>query len=147
MASLLDKIQADMKAAMKEKKALELSVLRMLSAAAKNKQIELKAEVLSDDQLIGVIKSEVKKRKDSAEQYKTGRRDDLADKELAEITILMKYLPEQLSGADIAKAVDEVIAELGEGANFGAIMGQTMAKLRGQADGNAVREAVNKKLQ
>ena len=144
---LIDKIKNDLTVAMKGKNELVLMVLRMLMSAAKNKQIELKTDKLSEEQFITVVSSEVKKRKDSIEAYKQGNRNDLAEKEQNEIDILLKYMPKQLGEEEIAKAVAETITEMGEGANFGAVMGKVMAKLKGQADGNVVRDIVNKKLQ
>lgn len=145
--NLLEKINDDMKAAMKEKRAEELSTLRMLIAAMKNKEISLrqggKAE-LNNAQIAEVISSEIKKRKDSIDAYKQGNRQDLADKEQKEIDVLKKYLPAQLSDEEVEKAVKEILVS-GE-TNFGKVMGQAMAKLKGQADGSRVGEMVKKLL-
>lgn len=132
---------------MKEKRAEELSTLRMLNAAMKNKEISLrqdgKAE-LTDAQIMEVISSEIKKRKDSIDAYKQGNREDLADKEQREIDLLIKYLPTQLSDEEVEKVIKEIIAS-GE-TNFGKVMGQTMARVKGQADGSKVGEIVKKLL-
>lgn len=148
MSDLFTELNNDLKSAMREKKELSLSVLRMLLASVKNKIISLPGQdKLSDDEIMAVIKSEVKKRKDSVQAYSEGGRQDLVDKENAEIEILNKYLPAAMSEEDLEKIVREVVASI-EGASmakFGVIMGQTMAKAKG-ADGNAVSAMVKKVL-
>lgn len=147
MAKLLEQINQNLKEAMKNKDAGTLSVLRMLIAAARNKEITLRKDgqaELTDEQIIEVVASEIKKRRDSAEAYNNGGRPELADKENAEIKILEKYLPEQLSDEELEKIVQEVVA-LGAD-NFGQVMGQVMARAKGKADGNKVGEIVKKLL-
>ncbi|OGF27819.1 hypothetical protein A2331_06965 [Candidatus Falkowbacteria bacterium RIFOXYB2_FULL_34_18] len=148
MANLFLEINNDLKQAMRDKKALELSVLRMLLASLKNKKIELIVPELNDDQVVMVIKTEVKKRKDSVMAYKNGNREDLAEKELAEIKILEKYMPEQMGEEEVEKIVKETIDSMGEVTmqDFGKIMGAVMNKTKGQADGNAVSAIVKKIL-
>ena len=149
MPSLFADINNDLKEAMRAKKELELSVLRMLVSAIKNKKIELiSKEDLSDEQVVAVIKTEIKKRKDSIEAYATGNRQDLVDKEKAEIAILEKYMPEQMSEAELLKIVQEIVAKIPDAnaSNFGQIMGQVMARTKGQADGNVVSAYVKKIL-
>ncbi|MDD4901228.1 MAG: GatB/YqeY domain-containing protein [Patescibacteria group bacterium] len=145
--NLLEKINQDLKQAMKSKDTLTVSTLRMLIAAARNKEISLrqdgKAE-LSDEQIVEVISSEIKKRRDSVEAYVQGGRQELADKESAEIKILEKYLPAQLSDEELAKAIESVVAAGAK--DFGKVMGQVMAKVKGQADGAKVGEMVKKIL-
>lgn len=148
MSDLFTGLNNDLKSAMREKNELSLSVLRMLLASVKNKIISLPGQdKLSDDEIMAVIKSEVKKRKDSVQAYSEGGRQDLVDKENAEIEILNKYLPAAMSEEDLEKIVREVVASI-EGASmakFGVIMGQVMAKAKG-ADGNAVSAMVKKVL-
>ena len=148
MSDLFTELNNDLKSAMREKNALSLSVLRMLLASIKNKIISLPGQdKLSDDEIMAVIKSEVKKRKDSVQAYSEGGRQDLVDKENAEIEILNKYLPVAMSEEELEKIVREVVASI-EGASmakFGVIMGQVMAKAKG-ADGNAVSAMVKKVL-
>ena len=147
--SLINNISQDIKQAMKGKEAERLSTLRMLLAALKNKKIELKQEDdLSDEQAIQIIKSEIKKRKDSIIAYKDGGREDLAKKEQLELEILSKYMPEQMSEEDVLKAVTKVVAGLGDvsPADFGRVMGAAMKELKGQADGTVVSDAVKKVL-
>jgi len=147
MPKLLEKISQDLKAAMIAKNAAVLSTLRMLIAAARNKEITLRqggeAE-LSDEQVIEVVASEIKKRKDSIEAYAAGGRPELADKESAEIKVLEKYLPAQLSDEELEKIIKEVI--VAGATDFGRAMGQTMAKVKGKADGAKVGEMVKKLL-
>lgn len=147
MAKLLEQINQNLKEAMKSKDAETLSVLRMLIAAARNKEITLRKDgqaELSDEQIIEVVASEIKKRRDSAEAYHNGGRPELADKENSEIKILEKYLPEQLSDEELEKIVQEVVASGAD--NFGKVMGQVMARAKGKADGNKVGEIVKKLL-
>ncbi len=148
--SIQEKIKQDLKSAMQEKAEFKLSVLRMLVSAIRNKEISERkggeAE-LSDDQVIAVIKSEVKKRKDSAQTYKQGGRDDLAEKEEKEIEILEVYLPEQMSEEEIEKTIKETLASSEFGpSDFGKAMGAVMPKLKGQADGGVVSAILKKVL-
>ena len=149
MSKIFLKISEDLKIALRAKRKNELSVLRMLLAAIKNKKIELIAkDELTDEQIFAVIKSEIKKRKDSIEAYANGQRPDLVDQESAEIKILEKYCPAQMSEAEIEKIVEEVISSI-KGANmsnFGQVMGQVMGRTKGQAEGNAVSALVKKIL-
>lgn len=149
--SLKEKINNDLKDAMRGKKADELSVLRMLLSAIKDKEISLRQgeEVsLSDEQVLSVIASEVKKRKDSVVAYEQGGRDDLASKENNEIKILEKYLPEQMSGEELEKIIREIVGtqNFAFPQDFGKIMGQVMPKVKGRADGNRISEMVKKVL-
>jgi uncharacterized protein YqeY len=154
MNNLQEKINTDLKQAMRDKNEVALSTLRLLSAALKNKTIALRqgAEVvLDDEQIAEVIASEIKKRHDSVEAYTAGNRPELAVKEQSEIDLLKKYLPEQASDEEIEKIVKEIVAAglpAGEAgaADFGKTMGQAMARLKGKADGKRVGEAVKKVL-
>ena len=147
MSQLIEKINQDLKEAMKSRDAGTTSVLRMLVSAWRNKEITLrsagKAE-LSDAQAVETIGSEIKKRKDSIEAYAKGGRQELADKEAGEIKILEKYLPEQLSDEELEKIIKEIIS-LGA-ADFGKVIGQAMAKVKGRADGHKVGGLVKKLL-
>jgi hypothetical protein len=149
MSDLLAEINNDLKQAMREKKEFELAVLRMLSSSLKNKLIETPGkEKLSEDEILTVLKSEVKKRKDSISAYEEGGRQDLADREKQEIEVLSKYLPEAMSAEELEKIVREVISSI-EGASmaqFGQIMGQVMGRVKGAADGNEVSVMVKKVL-
>jgi len=147
----LEQINNDLKQAMREKNELVVSVLRMLSSAIKNKEISLRGQSqadLSDEQIVEVIKSEIKKRKDSIEVYRQGGREDLANKEEKEKDLLEKYLPVQMSDEELESITGETIAAMGEVGekDFGKVMGQVMAKVKGRADGDKVSQAVKKFL-
>jgi uncharacterized protein YqeY len=146
---LRDKINGDLTAAMKAKEPLRLSVLRMMKTAIKNREIELRAE-LEDAQVIQVLSTLIKQRKDSIEQFTSGGRLELAEKEAAEITIIEEYLPAAVSNGEIEKAVDEVIRETGASTakDIGAAMKQCMARFAGKlVDGKIVNAAVRRRLE
>ena len=145
---LRDKVNADIAAAMKAKEATRLSALRMLKAAIMNKGIE-QSHDLDDAEVLQVVSSLVKQRRDSIEQFSKAGRSDLVDKETAEITTLEEYLPPAASAADIDAAIADAVAETGASSlkDLGKAMKAAMAKLAGKnADGRAVNEAVRRKL-
>jgi uncharacterized protein len=141
---LKERIDADLKNAMKSGENFRRDVLRMVSSAIKNVEIEKgkREEGLADDEVIEILSRSIKQRKDSAEQYLKGSREDLAEKEQKEIELLLTYLPEQLSEEEIKKAVIETIAQAGASskADLGKVMGSVMKKFKGRADGNLVRQ-------
>jgi len=133
---------------MKAKAAERLSVLRMMKAAIKNKEIDARKE-LEDPQVLQVLVSLIKQRKDSIEQFAKGGRTDLVDKETAEIKVIEEYLPAAVTDEEIAKAVDEVIAETGVSSakDMGKVMKGCMARFAGRpVDGAKVSELVKAKL-
>jgi len=131
---LMQQITDAMKQAMRDKNKEKLSVIRMLRAALKDKEIELGKELAEPD-VVTVAGKLIKQRKDAAKQYTDAGRQDLADKELAEIEYLTVYLPEQMSEADLADAVQKAIAK--SGAESMQDMGKVMGILRPQIDGRA----------
>ncbi len=146
--SLREQILADVTVAMKAKDAARTSTLRMLKAAIVNRQIEKGGE-LDDEELMKLLRSQVKQRRDSVEQYEKGGRQDLVDKERAEIAVIEGYLPQAASQDEIDKAVAAAIAETGAASikEMGAVMKAVMPRLAGKnADGRAVSETVKKKL-
>lgn len=145
---LSQKISDDLKQAMRDKNAEKLSALRMLSAALKNEAINLKKPELTDEEVAKIVKSEIKKRKDSIEAYRIGNREDLAAAEVREQEILEAYLPAQMSEEEIMTKTKAVIDDLSdeEKKNFGVAMGKVMKELGSNADGNAVRKAVQEIL-
>ena len=146
--TLKEKIITDMTAAMKAKDAARTSTLRMLKAAIVNRQIEKGGE-LDEEELMKLLRSQVKQRRDSVEQYEKGGRQELADKELAEIAVIEGYLPQAASQEEIDKAVAEAIAETGASSmkEMGAVMKAVMPRFTGKnADGRAVSEAVKTRL-
>jgi len=146
--SLKEQILAAMTAAMKAKDAPRTSTLRMVKAALQNREIE-KGAPLDDDELLKMLRSLVKQRRDSIEQYQKGNRQDLVDKEQAEIIVIEGYLPQAASQAEIDQAVAEAIAETGASSlkDMGAVMKGVMSRLAGKnADGRTVSETVKQKL-
>lgn len=148
-----EKIQNDTKEAMKAKDELKLSVLRMLSSAVKNKELEKRAktgkeEALNDEGIVAAVRSEAKKRKDAAQEFEKGGRKDLAEKETMELKILENYLPAEMPDEDLEKIAKEVIAGSGEVTqkDFGRVMGEVMKRVKGEAGGDRVSAAVKKLL-
>ena len=144
---LFEKITEDLKQSMKSRDELRLSVIRMLKSAAKNKEIE-KSAPLTDEDITSVVSSMIKQRKDSVEQYNKAQRTDLADKEEAEIKILMEYQPEQMGIEEITSIIKDAIAECGASspAEMGKVMKLIMPKVKGKADGKLVNEKVRELL-
>jgi uncharacterized protein YqeY len=145
---LAEQINADLTAAMKAKDAPRLSALRMLKAAVMNKEVE-KARALDDTEVLQVVASLVKQRRDSIEQFTAAARHDLVAKEAADVAVLERYLPPAASPEQIAAAVAEAIAESGASSpkDMGKVMKAVMPKLAGKhADGKAVNEAVRRAL-
>jgi uncharacterized protein len=146
--SLNDKVSADITAAMKAKDAARLSALRMLKAAIMNKGVE-KGRDLEDAEVLQVVSSLVKQRRDSIEQFSKAGRTDLVEKETGEIAVLEAYLPPAATAAEIDAAVSAAIAEAGATSprDMGKVMKAVMPMLAGKnADGKAVNEAVRRKL-
>ena len=145
-----ERIDGDIKEAMKAKQATRLGVLRMLKSALKNAAIEQGgAEVRLDEAAAqAVLRKEAKKRQDSIEGFTKGGRQDLADKEQEELAVLAAYLPQQLTAAELEALVAGVIAELGatSKAQMGQVMKAATEKAAGRADGRALSAAVSAKL-
>jgi uncharacterized protein len=148
MTLLRDKVNADMTAAMKAKDAARLSALRMLKAAIMNKDVE-KGHNLDDAEVLQVVSSLVKQRRDSIEQFAKAGRTDLVEKETGEIGVLERYLPPAASAEDIEAAVVAAIASTGAASpkDMGKVMKAVMPMLAGKnADGKVVNELVRRKL-
>ena len=146
--SMNDQVGADIATAMKARDASRLSALRMLKAAVMNKGVE-KGRDLDDAEVLQVIASLVKQRRDSIEQFSKAGRTDLVEKETAELNILQAYLPAGATPEEINAAVAEAIAETGASSpkDMGKVMKAVMPKLAGKnADGKAVNEAVRRTL-
>jgi hypothetical protein len=145
---LREQIDADIRDALKAGAKDKVSALRMLSAALKNKQID-KRRPLTDDEVVETVRSLIKQRKDSIEQFAKGGRQDLVAKETAEIAILESYLPPAADPAAVQRAVADAIAETGAASpkDLGKVMKAAMAKLAGQnVDGKTVNELARKQL-
>jgi uncharacterized protein len=149
--TLREKIPEDIKNALRNKNALELSVLRMLQAAIRNKEIEIKRgkEFLTDDEVIEVISGEVKRRKEAVSEYSKANRKDLADKETAEVDILMKYMPRQMEEEEIRLETRDVIDEVKALSlkDMGIVMKNIMPRLKGKAEGSLVNRIVREELE
>lgn len=144
---LKDQLTSDMKEAMKARQVERLSVIRQLRSAIKNKEIDLKQE-LDDDAVVGVIGTLVKQRRESAQMYRDNDRPELADKEEAELAVLLDYLPTQLSEDELREIVAAVIAEAGVSSlkDLGKVMPQVIARTKGKADGKLVSQLVREQL-
>lgn len=145
--ALKEQLDTDLKSAMRDKDALRLSVVRMLKSAIKYREIEL-MKPLDDAGVQTVIASEIKRRRDSVEQYQAGNRKDLADKEEAEIGILQAYQPKQMSAAELAAKVEEVIGKVGAQGpkDMGAVMKALLPEVAGKAEGKTVSDLVKQRL-
>ena len=145
---MLEKVNSDLVTAMKEQDKFTLSVLRMLKSALKNEEINKKSS-LTDDEVLAVIKKQVKTRKDSKEEYLTYNRTDLADNLEKEIEILNKYLPEELSDEELEKIIDETIKELNPDGmkGMGLVIQSVGSKCGAAADMKKVSSMVREKLQ
>lgn len=148
--TLRERLDADLKTAMREKDQLRLSTIRMVKSAMKYKETEAGAKgPLDDTAILAVITSEIKKRRDSVTEYEKAERKDLAEKEQAEIAVLSVYLPPQLSESELDSMIDGAIAEAGaEGLkDLGKVMKLLTPKTQGRADGKVVADRVKAKLQ
>lgn len=145
---LKEQIPEDLKNALRNKNTLELSVLRMLQAALKNKEIDYKGETITDEVVITVVGAEIKKRRDAVQEYEKVNRPDAADQEKAEIEVLMKYMPQQMSEDEIRDVVKSTIEETDSQSmkDIGKVMKALMPKVKGKADGSAVNKIVRELL-
>ncbi len=145
--TLLQRLDADLKAALKESDKLKLSAIRMVKAAVKNQQIE-KGRDLSDEEIQSVISTLAKQRRESIEQFSKGGREDLAEQERRELAVLTAYMPEQLSPRELDKIILQAIAESSaEGEkDMGKVMKALMPRVRGVADGKTVNNRVKELL-
>ena len=144
MASSLERLTTDMKAAMKGGDKPRLEVLRMLISDLKKKAIDAKVDNLPDDEEVAVLQKAVKTRGDSVAQAKAANRADIAQKEQFEIEVITSYLPQQMSAAEVADKVKALAAEIGYagGKDTGRFMKEWMARYKGLADGKLVQEAL-----
>lgn len=146
--SLLDHLNQDMKQAMKNKEKEKLVVIRMVKAALQNEAIKLGNNELSAEEELTVLSRELKQRKDSLQEFKNADRLDLVEKTQAEIDVLVKYMPEQLSEEEVAEIVKQTISEVNatSKADMGKVMGAIMPKVKGKADGSLVNKLVQQQL-
>lgn len=144
---LKQRIEQDMKLALKSGDKLKLNITRLLKSEIRYKEIE-KGQELSDEEVLEVLSSSVKKHRDSIEQFRKGGREDLVKKEEDELSLILGYMPAQLSQEEIEKLIEESIAEIGaEGEkDIGKVMRTMMPKVKGRADGKTVNLLVTSKL-
>ncbi|RLA70554.1 MAG: GatB/YqeY domain-containing protein [Epsilonproteobacteria bacterium] len=144
---LKDQIRNDIKEAMKAKKTERRDALRLLSSAMKQIEVDERKD-LSDDDVIKIIQKQVKQRNDAASQYKDAGRDDLYDKEIAEIKIYEPYLPAQMDDAELEAAIQSIIEKSGATSmkEMGKVMGAASAELSGKADGKRISSCVKQLL-
>ncbi len=146
--ALNEKLNEDMKAAMKAKDKFKLSVLRMIRSEIKNEEINKKGQ-LDDEEIIEVLSRELKKRREALEEYKKAGREDIVQDLDKEINILLSYMPEQLDEAEIERLAKEAVEETGAETkkDIGKVMGVLMPRLKGKADGKLVNKIVQKYLE
>lgn len=145
--TISEQISQDLKAAMKAKDKETLKVVRMLKAALQKEQLE-QTEPLTQEQELTIIAREMKQRKDSLVEFEKAQRDDLVQPLLAEIKIVERYLPKQLSDEEVKQVVQSIVDELSKtgAVEFGQVMPQAMAQLKGKADGKVVNQIVREVL-
>jgi uncharacterized protein YqeY len=145
--SLKERITDDMKAAMRSGEKERLGVIRMITSAIKQREVDERI-VLDDTQVLGVLEKMIKQRKESLVMFQAGNRQDLVDKESAEITLLQGYMPTQLSDTDIDALINDAIAATGAASikDMGKVMGIIKSKAQGRADMAAVGAKIKAKL-
>jgi len=145
--TLKEKLSEDMKAAMRAKESKKLATIRLVNAAIKQREVDERIE-LGDDQVLSVIEKMIKQRKDSITQFEAGGRQDLADKEKAEIVVLAAYMPAQMSDTEVQAEVAAAVAQSGASGpqDMGKVMAILKPKLAGRADMTAVSGLVKAAL-
>lgn len=145
---LEEKLNEDLKNALRAKNAVKISVIRMLKADITNTAIKLKKKALGDDEVLKVIQQHISKHKDSIEQFKKGNRDDLVQKEEKELEILKAYMPEQISDSELQTLVKSTIEELGAATKkeMGNVIKAVLEKAKGKADGKRVSQIASRLL-
>lgn len=147
--ALSDQISSDLQSALKANDKIKLSILRMIKAAIKNKEIDKGHVSLNDDEVMAILNSFLKKGKESFEQFSNAGREELAAQEKEELLIVQSYLPEQLSDDEIREMALEAVKETGAAGakDFGNVMKAMMAKTKGKADGKVVSALIKKLLE
>jgi uncharacterized protein YqeY len=142
--SLLERLNNDMKQAMKNKEKDKLSVIRMIKASMQNEAIKLGNKELSEEEELTILSREMKQRKDSLHEFEKAGREDLVEKLLTELTFVELYMPKQLSEEELAEIVKQTISEIGatSKAEMGKVMSAIMPKVKGKADGTLVNKLV-----
>ena len=145
--SLKEKLLSDMKGAMKSKDSIRLNTIRIVKSEIKNQEISLSRE-LEDDEILTLIASQIKKRKEASALFEKGNRPELMQKELDEILVLEDYLPEQVSPEVLQKRVEEIIKDVGAQSlqDMGKVMKVIVPEFKGKADNSLIKEMVTKIL-
>ncbi len=145
--SIQTELNSAMKEAMRNRQSERLGVIRMLRSAIKNAEIEAKKE-LEDDEIISLLATQVKQRRDAAQVYREGGREELAAKEEAEIVILQEFMPTPLTENEVREVVEQAVTELGATSmqDMGKVMKQVSAATRGRAEGRVISEMVKQRL-
>jgi uncharacterized protein YqeY len=147
MTSLSQRLEQAFKEALRGQQAVALSTLRMLKSAVRHREVEVKRQ-LTEEELQAVIGTQVKQRREASNEYNKAGRPDLANKEEEELSILLSFLPPQLTQAEVEAEVSRIIEELGASSpkDLGKVMKSAMAHLQGRADGKVVQEIVRRRL-
>ena len=141
-----EKIQQAINSALKAGNKVEVSALRFVMSQIKYEEIAKQKE-LTDEEVVFLIQKEIKKRKDAVEMFKKGNRNDLVKDEEAQIVVIQKYLPQQLTEEELGKIIDEVINNAGGEKNAGKIIGLVIAKVKGKTDGSTIAKLVRHRLE
>ncbi|WP_409301759.1 GatB/YqeY domain-containing protein [Peribacillus sp. SCS-155] len=146
--SLLERLNNDMKQAMRNKEKDRLSVIRMVKASLQNEALKVRKEELTEEEELTVLSRELKQRKDSLQEFENAGRIDLVDKIRTEIGYVEAYMPKQLSEEEVAAIVTQTIADVNatSKADMGRVMGALMPKVKGKADGSLVNKLVQQHL-
>ncbi|HLO49547.1 MAG TPA: GatB/YqeY domain-containing protein [Kamptonema sp.] len=146
--SLRERIDADIKTAMKSKEKVRLETVRSIKKVLLEKEVSARPEALTETQEMEVLVQIAKQRRDSIEQYSKAGREDLVQQEAAELAIIEEYLPAQMSDAEVSAILDEIIVAVGatSAKDTGKVMGAAMQQLKGKADGKKIQEMVKAKL-
>ncbi|REJ26149.1 MAG: hypothetical protein C6P37_14120 [Caldibacillus debilis] len=146
--SLLERLNEDMKSAMKNKEKERLSVIRMIKSSLQNEAIKLGKSQLSEDEEMTVLSREVKQRKESLQEFKKAGRQDLVEKTEKELAVVSQYLPQQFSEDELRQIIRQTISEVQATSrkDMGKVMAAVMPKVKGRADGSLVNQIVQKEL-
>ena len=144
---LKEKLNEDLKKYMKEKNTLALNTVRLVIAEIKNKEVEKNSEI-TDEEILQIIRKQIKMREDSIQQFRSANREDLAEKEAQELEILKNYLPEDLTDEELDKIIQGTIKELNASSkkDFGRVIKEVIQKVQGRADNKKISELISKKL-
>ncbi|MCH8087619.1 MAG: GatB/YqeY domain-containing protein [Chloroflexi bacterium] len=146
---LKERLDEDLKKAIREQDALRRTVLRTIRSEVHNEEIALQKPLDDDDGIVGVVSKQVRQRRESIYEFRKGQREDLVEREEAELAVLLDYLPPQLTPEELTVLIQGVIQDMGAQGpgDKGKVMGRLMPQVKGKADGSAVNEVVSKLLE